>query len=347
MKRLSTLSLIAVLCAVLFTGCKKTSIVPQASGKPYEVMVVIDHDLWERPAGRAIYDVLDTDVPGLPQSEPSFHISQVAPKDFNYTMKLFRNIIEVHIDPKQFSTTRIKFSRNIYAHDQIYMTINSPSEDDLVRFMATHTRDVLDVFNNSEINRLCVNLKTKYSLVTYKKTQEIFKCKFYAPQELKKSKTGNHFLWTSNDEAAGMVNICVYSYPYDGPSSFNKKYIMHKRDSIMALNIPGSEPDMYMQTDTLHTDVKPIMVHGRYAYEARGLWYMRNEAMGGPFVSHSRVDEKNNRVITVEGFVYAPEKMKRGLMRRLEGSLYTLLLPDEEAEEVPEESAKVPTEENK
>ena len=74
---------------------------------------------------------------------------------------------------------------------------------------------------------------------------------------------------------------------------------------------------------------------------------MRNEAMGGPFVSHSRVDEKNNRVITVEGFVYAPEKMKRGLMRRLEGSLYTLLLPDEEAEEVPEESAKVPTEENK
>jgi hypothetical protein len=64
--------------------------------------------------------------------------------------------------------------------------------------------------------------------------------------------------------------------------------------------------------------------------EARGLWIMRNDAMGGPFVSHSRVDMETGRVIVVEGFVYAPEKMKRGLMRRLEGSLYTLQLPAEQ-----------------
>ena len=52
--------------------------------------------------------------------------------------------------------------------------------------------------------------------------------------------------------------------------------------------------------------------------------------MGGPFVSHSRVDAETNRVVVVEGFVYAPEKMKRGLMRRLEGSLYTMQLPEEQ-----------------
>ena len=64
--------------------------------------------------------------------------------------------------------------------------------------------------------------------------------------------------------------------------------------------------------------------------EMRGLWYMENDCMGGPFVSHSRVDTETNRVIVVEGFVYAPEKMKRGLIRRLEGSLYTLQLPEEQ-----------------
>ena len=52
--------------------------------------------------------------------------------------------------------------------------------------------------------------------------------------------------------------------------------------------------------------------------------------MGGPFVSHSRVDTETNSVVVVEGFVYAPEKMKRGLIRRLEGSLYTLQLPQEQ-----------------
>ncbi|MDY3288751.1 MAG: hypothetical protein SOX22_07190 [Bacteroidaceae bacterium] len=30
--------------------------------------------------------------------------------------------------------------------------------------------------------------------------------------------------------------------------------------------------------------------------------------------------------------MYAPEKMKRGLMRRLEGALYTLQLPQEQYE---------------
>ena len=103
-----------------------------------------------------------------------------------------------------------------------------------------------------------------------------------------------------------------------------------KRDSVMKLNLPGEKPGMYMKTDTLCTITKPIVVHNRYAMEMRGLWYMENDCMGGPFVSHSRVDTETNRVIVVEGFVYAPEKMKRGLIRRLEGSLYTLQLPEEQ-----------------
>ena len=86
---------------------------------------------------------------------------------------------------------------------------------------------------------------------------------------------------------------------------------------------------MHMATDTLCTFVEPIVVHNQYALETRGLWYMENDGMGGPFVSHSRVDTTRNLVIVAEGFVFAPEKMKRGLIRRLEGSLYTLNLPDE------------------
>ena len=101
----------------------------------------------------------------------------------------------------------------------------------------------------------------------------------------------------------------------------------------MQQNIPGSEPDMFMATDTLFTSVTPIVVHGAYAMEIRGLWYMRNDAMGGPFISHARVNTQNNRVVVAEGFVFAPEKMKRGFIRRLEGALYTLMLPAEQTDE--------------
>ena len=98
----------------------------------------------------------------------------------------------------------------------------------------------------------------------------------------------------------------------------------------MKINIPGSREGQYIQTDADYVGVKNIGVKGEYAFEARGLWYMENDMMGGPFVSHARVDSPNGRVVVVEAFVYAPQKKKRDLMRQMEASLYTLKLPQEQ-----------------
>lgn len=327
-----TFPFLAILCLVtlLSGGCTNDMITPQASGRPYEVLVVLDTKTWEAPAGRALFDILDTDVPGLPQSERSFKISQTEPQNMDQVLRIFRNIIQVNIDRRQFTQTRMKFTRDKYAIGQIVLTINSPSEESMRQFCVEHRQEVVDFLTKTEMNRLIMDLKKKYSKVTYDLAWQMFGCRMYAPHELKSYKTGENFIWTSNNTASGLENICIYSYEYEGPATFNKEYILHKRDSIMEKNLPGEKPGMYMQTDTLCTTVKPIVVHGRYAMEARGLWIMKDDCMGGPFVSHSRVDTEVNRVVVVEGFVYAPEKMKRGLMRRLEGSLYTLQLPEEQ-----------------
>lgn len=324
------LALVAMAVSSLLQSCHRELIFPTASGRPYEVLVVMDNKTWEAPAGRALFDILDTDVPGLPQSERSFHISHTEPKHFSQAMQIFRNIIHVNIDPTKFSQTRMRFMRNKYAMEQIYLTINTPSEESLREFCVQNRQEVVDFLTRTEMNRLIRRLEKKYSKVTMDLAWSVFNCKLYAPDELKSYKKGDHFFWTSNNTASGMENICMYSYEYEGPETFNKEYILHKRDSVMEKNLPGEKEGMFMQTDTLCTVIKPIVVHGRYAMEARGLWFMRNDGMGGPFVSHSRIDAETNRVVVVEGFVYAPEKMKRGLMRRLEGSLYTLQLPEEQ-----------------
>ena len=322
--------LLFILMLTVLTGCQKSTYFPIASGRPYEVLVVMDNKTWEAPAGRALFDILDTDVPGLPQSERSFRISQCQPKDFDQAFSIFRNIIQVNIDPHQYTQTRMRFMRNKYAMEQIVLTINSPSEESLRQFCIDNKQQVVDFLTRTEMNRLVKQLQKKYSKPTYDLAWQLFNCKFYAPDELKSYKKGTRFLWTSNNTATGMENICMYSYPYEGPATFNKEYVVAKRDSAMKANLPGEKPGMYMKTDTLCTEVKGINVHGEYAMEIRGLWYMEGDCMGGPFVSHSRVDKETNMVIVVEGFVYAPEKMKRGLMRRLEGSLYTLQLPAEQ-----------------
>lgn len=325
-----TVYLLLFVGAMLLSGCTKENLFPVASGRPYEVLVVMDSVDWNAPHGRALFNVLDTDVPMLPQSERSFRISQTERKDFDRVLNIFRNIIIVNIDDRQFSKTKMKFTRDKYAMEQIVLTINSPSKEAFQEFCTEHCEEIVDFLVKMEMNRLVVELKKKYSKKTFDLAKQIFDCEMYAPDELTNYKKGKDFLWTTNNTATGLESIVMYSFPYEGPETFNKQYLCAKRDSIMKENLPGEKPGMYMQTDTLCTVVKPIVVHNQYAMEMRGLWIMRNDCMGGPFVSHARVDTENNRVVVVEGFVYAPEKMKRGLIRRLEGSLYTMKLPEEQ-----------------
>lgn len=321
--------LLLTLLVLAFSSCTKEMVFPVASGRPYEVLVVVDKDLWERPSGRALFEVLDTDVPGLPQSERSFRISQTTPDEMSNTLRIFRNVIVVDINPQMYTQTKLRFMRDKYAMEQIWVTLQSPSEEDFRKYCKTHRQFLVDFLTRTEMNRLVKTLEKKHSQVVSELTRTLFHSEMWAPDEMKSSKKGKDFFWASNNASSGMVSVCVYSYPYTGPETFCKEYVLAKRDSVMEINIPGAEPGMFMKTDTLYTDCRPITVHGQYAYESRGLWYMENAAMGGPFVSHSRVDTTRNLVIVAEGFVYAPEKMKRGLIRRVEASLYTLMLPGE------------------
>ncbi len=331
MKHFASSILLALWALLGFTACSDEWTLPTSSGRPYEVLVVVDDSLWERPAGRALFDVLDTDMPGLPQSERSFRISQTSPSRFSRTLKIFRNIIRVEINDKEYTQTKMKFARNRYAHPQVILTIQSPTEAEFEAFVEKHTEVIIDFLVKTEMNRLIFDLQEEHSALVARLADSMFACKLYVPKEIQSYKRGKDFFWTSSNSATAMVNICMYAYPYEGPHTFTKDYVLAKRDSFMQANIPGSKPHMYMATDTLCTLVRPIVVKNAYALETRGLWIMKNDGMGGPFVSHSRVDTVNNRVVVVEGFVFAPEKMKRGLVRRLEGSLYTLSLPAEKA----------------
>lgn len=315
---------------MLLSSCENNNFMPKASGRPYEVLVIMDSVEWKAPHGQALFNVLDTDVPMLPQSERSFRITRIEEKDFDRIFNIFRNIIMVNIDNTQFTRTRMKFARDRYALGQIVLTINSPSKEEFQQFCIDHRQDIVDFLTKMEMNRLVKELQLENSKITRELVKEIFDCEVSAPKELVSYKKGTDFLWTTNNTASGMMSIVMYSFPYEGPSIFNKEYLINKRDSAMKANLPGEKPGMYMKTDTLCTVVKPIVVHNKYAMEMRGLWYMENDCMGGPYVSHHRVDTENNRVIVIEGFVYAPEKMKRGFIRRLEGSLYTLKLPEEQ-----------------
>ncbi len=330
-----------VLVAFTIASCSEgTVFTPVSSGRPYEMLVVVDKDLWERPAGRALFDVLDTDVPGLPQSERSFRISTVPPAKFNRTFRIFRNIIEMDIK-NTYTQPKMKYMLDVYAQPQVIMRIQAPNEEEFAEYVTKHAKEILNFFVRTEMNRQVKDLEKKHSALVEHKVDSIFGCKLWVPTGLTYYKVGDNFFWGSTNSATSDMNIVVYSYPYTDTRTFTRDFFIQKRDSVMKANLPGAREGMYMMTDTLYVDTKDIVVHKDYAQEARGLWAMKGDMMGGPFVSHARVDTENNRVVVVEGFIYAPEKLKRNLIRLMEASLYTLQLPSElNVEDIPVEGVE-------
>ena len=309
---------------------KKKILMPNASGLPYEMLVVMDDEQWERPVGRALFNVLDTDVPGLPQSERSFRITRVDPSGMNSNMfRIMRNIIKVDIQKSVYTQPKLKFSRNVYSHPQMVMTLQAPDEASLAKYIEDNAQSIIDFFTKSEFNREINNLREQHNPRISNLAKEIFDVDVWVPFEVDNYKRGKDFLWASTNTGKKDMSLVIYSYPYTDTNTFTLEYFLNKRDSVMKVNIPGGPEGSYMTTQRDYVYVKDATVHGKYAQVARGLWRVQGDRMGGPFVSHSRVDEVNGRVIVAEAFVYAPETLKRDLIRRMEAALYTVQLPKE------------------
>ena len=306
---------------------KKKLLMPNASGLPYEMLVVMGDDQWERPLGRAVFNVLDTDVPGLPQSERSFRITRVNPSAFDSNMfRIMRNVIQVDIQ-NIYTQPKLKFARNVYAYPQMVMTLQAPDEASLAEYVNKNAQSILDFFTKAEMNREIDNLREEHNLEASRLAKEILGVDIWVPWTVNNFKQGKDFLWASTNTGKKDMSIVLYSYPYTDKKTFTLEYFLNKRDSVMKVNIPGGREGSYMTTQRDYVYVKDATVQGKYAQVARGLWRVQGDRMGGPFVSHSRVDEVNGRVIVAEAFIYAPESLKRDLMRRMEAALYTLQLP--------------------
>ena len=210
-----------VLVVLVLASCKKGQknlFTPTSSGRPYEVLVVVNKAVWDRPAGRALFDVLDTNVPGLPQAERSFRISNIAPEHFDRVMRIFRNIIVVDIQDI-YTQPKIKFSRDVYAAPQMIMTIQAPDEKEFADFVEKNKQVIIDFFVKSEINRQINLLKEKHNDAISAKVGSMFDCDVWIPQELSNYKVGKDFLWASTNRASADMNFVIYSYPYTDRNS--------------------------------------------------------------------------------------------------------------------------------
>lgn len=312
--RLLLLTAIVALCSC--SGGPQ-SLLPKSGGRPYEVLLVAS----DRRCAAVVDSVLTQDMPSLPQREPMFDVSLIDTTRFNQTTRQARCIVIVTVNPAVFTSTRIRYEKNVWARPQLVVYVNTPSASQLSQYMAKAGHRLTSLLTRAEINTAISTLRAGSNRKSESSIRRMFGWDMRIPAEMKAGKTGRNFIWLSDNRPDRMRNICVYSY---GGTTLDAHRALAARDSVMRLNIPGELDGMYMQTTPGSVTAGLTTEDGRTVMISRGLWEMRNDAMGGPFVSLSTVDSVNSRVIVAEAFVYAPGTNKRNLIRSAEAALYTL-----------------------
>ena len=304
---------------------------PAVSGSQFEVMIVINDTIWSSNVGKELNFLFAQEMPGLPQAEPIMDVHQCNHTEFTDVLKAARNVVLVDISDK-YTTTKIKYGKDAWAYPQAIIKITAPDDTTLLNSLAIYGKNLSEYFVKAERERQIEFNKSSINDQAKAQINKQFGILIDIPKGISKATSKKDFYWITNDQAGTRLDIVIYSYPYTNKGMFTKEALLAKRDSVMHLNIPGELKGSYMGTEQKYAypDFREIWINDAYCAELRGLWKMKNGAsMGGPFYSHSRLDEENQRIITVDAFVFAPGKNKRNAMRQLEAVVYTTKMPHE------------------
>ena len=322
----------ALFLGILFISCQNTGrVLPSATGARFELLVVMGNSQWQSPAGKAVFNLFDEDMEGLPQPEPIMNIKQVNHANFSDILKPSRNILYTEISDK-YVQPKITYSKDYYSYPQAFVRVVAPNDSIFKETIEKYGNNIRNFFVLAERERTMTFNKKDLNQRAVQEVKDQFNIEIDIPVDLKRATKGDDFYWITNDNGYIRQDLVIYSYPYTDPNTFTYEYLTAKRDSVMKYNIPGEFEGSYMGTEYRYAqpNMKEVNVNGEYAVEMRGLWKVLNGGgMGGPFVSLTRLDEVNQRIITVEGFVFAPATTKRNPIRALEAVVYSTRLPQD------------------
>jgi len=332
MKHLFTILVFSLLLSSCFEKGERSALLPNVTGKAGEVLLVIDDINNSGIVGSAIQKVLMAEHYGLPQPEPLFDIVPINELGFKDLLKKYRNIMIINVK-KEYDVSLIKFKKDLWAKPQNVVSLEAPSPSDMVKLIEENNGKIVRFYLAGEQKRMVDYNKSIQKREISHKLKESHYLNMIVPSGYMIKENRENFIWLEQNQNKGRVNkhqitqgILVYYYPYTDTAQLEYDYLIAKRDEILMENVPGPSKDSYMSTEKRVVPSFSISkaLNDNYTVEIRGLWKTEGDFMGGPFVSVTTVDTARNRIVTAEGFVYAPQFDKRNFLRQVESVIKTL-----------------------
>jgi len=342
--------LILLLIIPLLSGCseemqRNLKSVPSAFGKINEIVVIADQDLWDGDLGDSIRYYYSSAYPLLPQPEPMFDLRHFTPEDLEEDLlrKELRNyFIVANVEDKSSSTAAFikkdigvekirgaketgKISpivgKDKWANGQTIVYQYGTSHDALGKAIVKHFPSIKKKFHEADRikidatvyldgeNRTVMNeLNTKMGV------------NLRVPKDYFMALSDDEVVWMRKETNVLSSNIIMKKVAYTDQAQLSKAGIKAIQDSIGRKYISSTSPNTYMRINDVDLPLLTTVttINNRYAVEARGIWEIVNDYMGGAFVSYLIHNPDQDELLFIDGFVHAPGEEKRDFMQHLE-----------------------------
>lgn len=303
---------------------------PRSSGTTSELLVVTDtKELWNGPLGDTIRAWFSRPMQVLPQNEPMYDMLNVAAADFGEIFQKFHIILIVKLDTSLPSSSSETLN-NAWSEPQRVITVKAPDTTSLYEEFRKNKSSYLKLFDQLERDRIRVLNQMSGDLDLTKRISSGFGLAIDIPGGFYVAKEAPGFIWLRHREAKAKqdieLGIMIYFTEYTDTAQLKAQYILNWRNIMTRQHIPGETEGSYMKV--ANEFIPPLVSEPQdfpvgYATEIRGLWDVQNDYMGGPFLIYTFVDQKRNRVVSLDGYIYNPNELKRNFLRQLESIFHS------------------------
>ncbi len=321
-----------------------------AIGNVNQVIVLCEKDIWEGPLGDSLRFYYGASYLILPQPEPIFDLRHYTMMDLNKEpiRKELRTFLVIGDMNDKYSDVSKLIKRDV-GSEKLNQAINSDGYGiSVARNKWARGQTLVYIYGENEM-KLAENITKSYPAITKKIHEttksvieasafaggnntklagEVFakmKVKMRIPSSFYTAVSDEDIMWLRSETSSSSKNILLTRVPYVDQSQLTREGIKEIRNKLGKEYVSSTIPDSYMRINDVDLPliINTIKFNGDYAIEARGIWDIVNDFMGGAFVSYLIYNPEKKDLLFMDCFIHAPQKDKRDMMQELEFILHT------------------------
>jgi len=343
------LCLLAVACASESSGPAGTrsnfQAKPRAVGSINRVNVVADNVIMSGPVGDSVSYYYEQAYPLMPQPEALYDLNLLTPDQLDALparRELRTYLVLADLKDESSATTRMVIDHlgeekafaaredyrrgtsivtDRWATDQLMIYLLAEGPDELGKLVAQSFPAASKRIAEADRPRLTANIyQAGHSTALPDTVRDFTGVTLDIPGDYKLAKAEENYVWLRRDLGLVVQNVIVSSVPYTGENQLSRDSIVAYRNKLGREGVRSSTPGSYMTSNDRDLPVltEVTEVNGKYAVEARGIWEMTDDFMGGPYFTYLLPDAETGKLYIIDAFAYAPSKGKRNYMQQLE-----------------------------